>query len=84
MLCIILILFNFLIDETKREKDFYLNHGIVCPKDMLSNNEHVSTNKLAEDDVNDADLHRLDEQVFLCKMFFFVFNIQYLIKIFLR
>lgn len=48
---------------------------------MLSNNEHVSTNKLAEDDVHDADLHRLDEQVFLCKTFFLAFNIQYIIKI---
>jgi hypothetical protein len=51
------------IDETKREKDFYFNCGITCPKDMLTNNEHVGTNKVTEDDVNDADLHRLDEQV---------------------
>lgn len=52
-----------LIDETKREKTFYMNRGITCPKDMLTNNEHLGTSKPTEDDMNDTDFHRFDEQV---------------------
>lgn len=47
----------------KREKNFYMNRGITCPKDMLTNNEPLGTNKPTESDVNDTDFHRFDEQV---------------------
>lgn len=53
-------------NEMKREKNFYLNRGITCPKDMLTNNEPLGTNKPTESDVNDTDFHRFDEQVNIC------------------
>lgn len=49
----------------KREKEFYHTRGVLCPKDMLTNNDHVVANKQSDEDLNDIDFHRFDEQVFV-------------------
>lgn len=57
---------NLQENEAKRVKEFYQTQGVPCPKDILTNNEHVSANKPIDEDANDVDFHRFDEQVNIC------------------
>lgn len=63
-----ILFFWFLIiqifpDEAKREKEFYRSKGLVCPKDILQNNDQIDVKKAPDEEVNDVDFHRYDEQV---------------------
>lgn len=45
----------------KREKEFYKQRGVPCPKDILPTGD-AADDKLAEQPT-DADCHRMDDQV---------------------
>lgn len=49
-------------DEIKREKEFYKQRGVPCPKDILQNAGDAADDKSAEQPT-DADCHRMDDQV---------------------
>jgi len=53
-------------NEGKREKEFYRSKGLVCPKDMLQNNDQGDVKKTPDEDLNAIDFHRYDEQVNIC------------------
>lgn len=51
-----------LIDEIKRERDFYKSRNMPCPKDIPQNHDDDTFN----DSHVDSDYHRQDEQVNVC------------------
>lgn len=48
----------------KREREFYRNRNLPCPKDLPQNNDE-NTDKLNESHA-ESDYHRQDEQVNVC------------------
>lgn len=52
------------VDELKRERDFYKNRNLPCPKDIPLNHEE-DVEKINEAHM-DSDYHRQDEQVNVC------------------
>lgn len=54
-----------LLDENKREREFYKSRNLPCPKDMPQNHEMEETTEV-NDAHKDSDCHRLDEQVNVC------------------
>lgn len=59
-------MFVCLIDEIKREREFYRARGLPCPKDVLPNAGDVEDEKASADAHAEADYHRADEQVNVC------------------
>lgn len=57
--------FLIFLDETKRERDFYRNRNLPCPKDLPQNIEENTEIKTNESHV-ETDYHRQDEQVNVC------------------
>lgn len=53
----------FVVDETKREREFYRARGLPCPKDILPNAGEVEEDKVNADTHAESDYHRADEQV---------------------
>lgn len=56
---------SFILDETKREREFYRTRGLPCPKDILPNAGEVEEDKANADAHAESDYHRTDEQVLL-------------------
>lgn len=55
---------TFLLDEIKREKDFYESKGLPYPKDLPNPNEQTELKTVPHSDsTSQADFHRYDEQV---------------------
>lgn len=52
------------LDEMRREREFYRNRNLQCPKDIPQNLEE-NNEKLGESHV-ETDYHRQDEQVNVC------------------
>lgn len=59
-----LIYFYFLLDEMRRERDFYKSRNMACPKDLPQN--HDDDNEKVMEAHAESDFHRLDEQVNVC------------------
>lgn len=53
----------FILDEIKREREFYRARGLPCPKDILPNAGEVEEEKANADAHAESDYHRTDEQV---------------------
>lgn len=51
------------LDETKREREFYRARGLPCPKDILPNAGEIEEDKVNTDTHAESDYHRTDEQV---------------------
>lgn len=68
-LCIKILNFVFIsiciIDETKRERDFYKSRNLPCPKDLPQTNDEDAFDRLNETHI-EQDYHRKDEQVNVC------------------
>lgn len=62
---IINIIYIFFLDELKREREFYRNRNLPCPKDLPQNADETSETKLNESHI-ETDYHRQDEQVNVC------------------
>lgn len=61
---LILIDVSILSDEIRRERDFYKNRNMPCPKDMPQN--HDDDNEKVMEAHAESDYHRQDEQVNVC------------------
>lgn len=55
----------FVLDETKREREFYRARGLACPKDILPNAGEIEEDKANADAHAESDYHRTDEQVWV-------------------
>lgn len=68
-MCIKILNFVFIsiciIDETKRERDFYKSRNLPCPKDLPQTNDEDAFDRLNETHI-EQDYHRKDEQVNVC------------------
>ncbi|XP_019868506.1 polycomb group RING finger protein 3 [Aethina tumida] len=53
-------------NEIARERDFYRQRGLPCPKDIPPNPGDVEDEKQANDVHAESDYHRQDEQVNVC------------------
>lgn len=53
----------FILDEIKREREFYRARGLPCPKDILPNAGEIEEEKANADAHAETDYHRTDEQV---------------------
>lgn len=51
------------LDEIKREREFYRARGLPCPKDILPNAGEIEEEKANADAHAESDYHRTDEQV---------------------
>lgn len=76
----ILIEYLSILDEIKREREFYRARGLACPKDILSNAGEIEEERANADAHAESDYHRTDEQVFTTLIYMFV-QIEYLIKL---
>lgn len=56
----------YFLDEIARERDFYRQRGLPCPKDIPPNPGDVEDEKQANDVHAESDYHRQDEQVNVC------------------
>lgn len=54
---------GFILDEIKREREFYRARGLPCPKDVLPNAGEAEEEKALADAHAESDYHRTDEQV---------------------
>lgn len=52
-----------MIDEMKREREFYRMRGLPCPKDIPPNSGSIEEEKTQQEQVAELDFHRMDEQV---------------------
>lgn len=52
-----------ILDEIKREREFYRARGLPCPKDILPNAGEIEEEKANVDTHAESDYHRTDEQV---------------------
>lgn len=61
-----LSLYCFVIDEITREREFYHQRGLPCPKDIPPNPGELEEEKPSADVHAESDYHRQDEQVNVC------------------
>lgn len=61
----LMISINSLLDEMRREREFYKSRNLQCPKDMPQQQQD-SDDKANEQAHQEADYHRQDEQVNVC------------------
>lgn len=56
-----------LLDEINRERDFYKERNLPCPKDVPQENKETDDMETKLNEAHqESDYHRMDEQVNLC------------------
>lgn len=62
----ILVIFSInVLDEIKREKEFYRLRDLPYPKDIPAMGSEAETERPSANGVPECDFHRMDEQVFI-------------------